>query len=91
MIATIHVVHEMELIPDIFQEVNKCKQKNHLLVNDVGMAKHTLKSTETRDEPSTTSNPKGMSRCLSTPDATSLYITASRAIVTIVLSLGIGH
>ena len=30
----------------------------------------SLKSTETRDEPSTTCNPKVMSRCLPPPDAT---------------------
>ena len=39
---------------------------------DVGMAQ-CLKSTETRDELSTTCNPKIMSRCLSAPDATSLH------------------
>ena len=51
--------------------------KKHLLVNEkyVGVAKHFSKSTETRDELSTTCNSKGMSRCLSAPDA---YITASR-------------
>ena len=32
-----------------------------------------VKSTETRDELSTTCNPKVMSRCLSAPDATSLH------------------
>ena len=56
--------------------------KNHLLVNekgDVGMAKCF---SETRDELSTTCNLKVMSRCLSTPDATS-YITASRTMVNI--------
>ena len=37
---------------------------------DVGMAKRFSKSTETRDELSTMCNPKVMSRCLSTPDAT---------------------
>ena len=36
------------------------------------MAKRSLKSTETRDEISTTCNLKVMSRCLSAPDATSL-------------------
>ena len=46
---------------------------------DVGMAlfqgrlNASLKSTETRDELSTTCNPKVMSRCLSVPDATSLH------------------
>ena len=35
---------------------------------DVGMAKLFAKSTETRDELSTTCNQKVMSRCLSTPD-----------------------
>ena len=33
----------------------------------------TLKNTETREELSTTCNPKVMSRCLSAPDATSLH------------------
>ena len=37
------------------------------------MAKPSLKSTETRDELSTTCNPKVMKRCLSTPDAISLH------------------
>ena len=37
------------------------------------MAKHFSKSTETRDELSTTCNPKVMSRCLSAPDAASLH------------------
>ena len=38
-----------------------------------GWLKASLKSTETRDELSTTYNPKVMSRCLSEPDATSLH------------------
>ena len=37
------------------------------------MAKRSSKSTETREELSTTCNPKVMSRCLSAPDATSLH------------------
>ena len=37
------------------------------------MEKASLRSTETRDELSTTCNPKVMSRCLSAPDATSLH------------------
>ena len=37
------------------------------------MANASLKSTETRDELSTTCNLKVMSRCLSAPDATSLH------------------
>ena len=36
-----------------------------------GWLSASLKSTETRDELSTTCNPKVMSRCLSVPDATS--------------------
>ena len=36
---------------------------------DVGMANASLKSTETRDELSTTCNPKVMLGCLSMPDA----------------------
>ena len=37
------------------------------------MVKHFSKSTETREELSTTCNPKVMSRCLSAPDVTSLH------------------
>ena len=37
------------------------------------MANASLKSTETRDESSTTCNPKVMSRCLSATDAISLH------------------
>ena len=37
------------------------------------MAKRFSKSTETRDELSTTCNPIVISRCLSVPDATSLH------------------
>ena len=52
-------------------------QKNYLLVNGkkvmLGWLNVSLKSTETKDELSTTCNPKVMSRCLSTPDATSLH------------------
>ena len=44
-------------------------RKKHLLVNkrkkDIGMAKHFFKSTEIRDELSTTCNLKVVSRCLS--------------------------
>ena len=40
---------------------------------DVGLASASLKGTETRDELSSTCNPKDMSRCLSAPDATSLH------------------
>ena len=40
---------------------------------DVGMVKSFSKSTETREELSTTCNPKVMSRFLSAPDATSLH------------------
>ena len=40
---------------------------------DVGMAKCFTKKYGTRDELSTTCNPKVMSRCLSAPDATSLH------------------
>ena len=38
-----------------------------------GWLSTSLKTTETRDELSTTRNPKVMSRCLSAPDATSLH------------------
>ena len=46
-----------------------CKWKKELK----GWLDASLKSTETRDELSTTCNPKVMSRCLSVPDATSLH------------------
>ena len=49
------------------------KKQKHLLVIELGMAKRSSKSTETKDELSTTCNPKIMSRCLSVPDATSLH------------------
>ena len=39
------------------------------------MAKCFSKSTETREEISTTCNPNGMSRCLSAPNATCLHLT----------------
>ena len=50
---------------------------------DVGMAKHFSKCTETRDELSTTCNPKVMSRCLSAPDATSLPLTSNQLTLTL--------
>ena len=40
---------------------------------DVGMVNTSLKSTETREKLSTNRNPKGMSRCLSAPDAIFLH------------------
>ena len=38
------------------------------------MVKRFFINTETRDEPSTTCNPKVMSRCLSGPDTTYLHL-----------------
>ena len=52
---------------------------------DVEWLNDSLKSTETRDELSTTCNPKVRSRCLSAPDSTSLH-HASKTIVTMLLS-----
>ena len=53
------------------------QQKNHLIVNEKremwGWLNASIKSTETRDDLSTTCNQKVMSRCLSAPDAASLH------------------
>ena len=40
---------------------------------EVGMAKRFSKKYGNKEELSTTCNPKAMSRCLSAPDATSVY------------------
>ena len=50
----------------------------------------SLKSTETREEFSTTCNPKVMSRCLSAPDATSLHHCLQNH-CPIKLNSGVGH
>ena len=59
------------------------------------MAKASLKGKETRDELSTTCNPKVMSRCLSMPDATHIptSLTPEPWLIFYYLKLksGIGH
>ena len=55
------------------------------------MANASLKSTKTRDELSTTCNPKVMSRCLSASDATSLPPEPSLILYYPKLNSGIGH
>ena len=52
---------------------NKIKTFTSNEKGDLGMAKRFSKHTVTREELSTTCNPKVMSRCLSVPDATSLH------------------
>ena len=57
------------------QKSTETSNRKPLLVDekgDVGMAK-CFKRMETRDELSTTYNPKVMSRCLSAPDTTSNF------------------
>ena len=49
------------------------RDKSYMCTSNRKTIEKRLKSTETRDELSTTCNPKVMSSCLSTPDATSLH------------------
>ena len=55
------------------------------------MVKRFSKFTETREELSTTCNPKVMSRCLSAPDATSLPPESSSIFYYLKLNSGVGH
>ena len=51
------------------------------------MAKHFSKKYRTRDELSTTCNPKVMSRCLSAPDATPYIMPQEQAAKTNMVSV----